>query len=584
MTPEQEQAIAIASARARLARAQEGANAPSRVPVPTAGPQSALAPAGAAGAPQSTPPGSRVQVPRLPEPEAPGSWWGPNNDAETSAARMAHYQQRADAGWNGVKDHAIKMGLGVKQIFGGLGEDDKTALRQMETETRADPFGKNRDRAGTTLNMALTAIPASKAANAVASVLPKTLAPVATAAAVSGGQGALLDIGQGDTYKEQMLDKGRQAVGDAKAGALMAGGGQLLTKALTKPFTPKPEAVTLMDENITPTLQQGAEGRMGRFIGGLTSGVMDVSKRQNAEVIDALMKRIAPGLDTTGMAMSEKLSALRHTLGSEEAAMTAGKKYTLSNAERSAIWGAARNSPGSFPESTDAAMASLSRAGPALNSTAPVRMGPARMEQYRGLLQDAINEHAGDGVIKTETRRALTAARESFDNLVRARGLSPEELAQVKSLDQRMGDFLRLQDAAGNPGFHAKPKVSEVLRSYSKMAEDADFAHATSPTQAELLDPAVHMMGLTPNQAQARQMVSAIKKLSLPLAVGAASPTTGAVLAPLYATSLAGQTATGARYLFGQNDWQKVMADVIRKGAPFGAGAGQSLTGEQYAP
>ena len=54
-----------------------------------------------------------------------------------------------------------------------------------------------------------------------------------------------------------------------------------------------------------------------------------------------------------------------------------------------------------------------------------------------------------------------------------------------------------------------------------------------------------------------------------------ASTPAAAVLAPAYGASLIGQTRGGARYLFGDYDWQKKLAEMLRQSnIPVGAGAG----------
>lgn len=505
------------------------------------------------------------------------------------------------AGSAGVNDAVIKSYLGAKQFFGGLSHEEQGVLRAMAEEKAADPEPKMRLAGDIGGNIAMTAVPGSKVAQVLSKTLsaakyvPQMLVPALTGAAVSGGQGVALTPGEGEGFGEQMSNKAKSGGFDALLGAGIPAVGQVLKKTLTKPFEATKEALDLFRQGINPTLQQAADSKIGRFIGGLTSGVVDVSGRQNKEVLDAMLKKIAPAADLTDMNVPEKVALLRRQfLGDGGTAgefdnLLAGKKFTMSQPERSAIWAAARGPRGTLPDATTAATGAMGDTGPAMTSSNPVSMGPKTMQQYRELLQDAIDKFPSqDGVVNRQARDNLVKARGRFDDLVRNKSLSAEEQAQLADIDQRYQDFLRYQDAAKSPGFHAKPRAGDVMRSYANMDEGGvGFATAASPMQKDLLEPASRVMGMNPTQDESRSLLSAGKRilkgtLAAGAGAGAAAGNPFALAAvPAYGISLAGQTAGGSRALFGETAIQKMIAENMRKMAPYSYGLGQTLGGEQ---
>lgn len=382
----------------------------------------------------------------------------------------------------------------------------------------------------------------------------------------------------------------KQAGVDAATGGILSGALSALRKGTTGMFTPSKEAVDLMNQGVNPTLQQGADSWIGKFIGGLTSGVVDTNKRQNAEIIDALLKRIAPGLDLKNATVPEKVGMLKshfNDAGGEFEKLLGGKTFTLTNQARDAVWQAARGGKGQQPEAIQGAMGAMSHTGSAMQSQNPVNMKSGKLKEYQDLLQDAVGKFdPSTGVISKQAHQALTAAKTKFDQLVRDPKLSAEERSALAAVEERYGDFLRFASAAERAPFHANPSVREINNSYARMATGDEFATGASNTQRELLEPATRVMGLAPSQEQSRQLVTALKRVGKGAAAGAAGA--GAVagnplataVAPVYGVSLLGQTAPGARFLFGQGDKQKYMAELLRGLQDRTAGAGQVFQGD----
>lgn len=501
-------------------------------------------------------------------------------------------------GWIGLKDaeRAALPGMASlrEKLGGASAAEDKAVVNEIKAEEEREPFPKSRAWGGFVGNTGATAglAPAAGAVySGVKAGLPgvmKILAAPTSGAVVSGAQGALLEPG---TPEEKLA----AAKHDAAWGAGLAGTMKALGKTATGLFRPSAEAKSLMSQGVTPTLQQGADSPIGRFIGGLTSGAVDVRNRQNQEVMDALLKRIAPGIDFAEMNVPERVKILSAHFNGEPGGATGayeailgGKKFSLTNQARSDIWGAARGPRGTQAGATQLGTQAMSDTGAALNASNPVTMKSGKLREYQNLLDDAVNRFSAEGgVMQGLAKTNLAKARLKFNELVRDPSLSAEELASLKVLDAQYGDFLRFADAASKPGFHVKPRVSQVLQSYSDMAPSkSSFAIAENPTQSELLEPAARTMGLTPNQDEARSLISAIKRAGKIATTGAVAAGAGVgnplgiALAPAYGISLAGQTGPGARALFGETGKQKALAEYIRKVSPYALGSGFSATGE----
>jgi len=511
----------------------------------------------------------------------------------------------------GVADAAIRAKIGLSQ-FGeavmpqyralrqatGASAEEQAVLREQEAEYEADPEKLQRLGGNVGANVLATALPgaavargATKAASAIPRALSWLRGPTAFAA-TSGVQGLALNPGKGETLPEQFSSKAGSAGEDAMWGAGIGATGGVLKRALTQWFKPSAEATNLFRQGVNPTLQQGTDSRVARFIGGLTSGAVDVKHRQNREVIDALLKRIAPDVDTKEMNIPEKVAILQQRFtgpGGEFEQVLGGKNFPVTNAARSELWREARGPRGTQPAATEMATEAMSRTGTALNAMNSVsRMGMAKMQEYQRLLDDAVASfNPKGGELSAQAHKNLARARTRFDEMIRDPALSVAEREQLRDVESRFSDFLKFRAAADKPAFHTDPSVAAVTREY----KGPGFATAENATQRELLEPANRVMGLTPTQEEARTAVMAARRTMLPLAKMAGATAAGGAavagnpigmaLAPFYGLSFAGQTAKGAKFMFGETAAQRALAEQIRKAAPYlGYGAGQSFTGE----
>ena len=103
----------------------------------------------------------------------------------------------------GLADAGIKGALGIKQLFGGLSDENKAVLKQLKEESDADPSGFARGSGELLGNLATVAVPGGGLSKTTkAAGLVKTLG---RAAATAAGTEAVIGVGEGDTYAEQML-------------------------------------------------------------------------------------------------------------------------------------------------------------------------------------------------------------------------------------------------------------------------------------------------------------------------------------------------------------------------------------------
>lgn len=502
---------------------------------------------------------------------------------------------RLDALRAGVAQAAIKGAMGIKQFFGGLSDEDKAVLREVNAEDLADPNGGFRLGGEILGNVAATAVPGAGLAKAMqGSRLVKAtgkLAAPLTAAGTSAVTEAVVAPGEGDTVGEQMASKGEKAAQAAAAGGALQTAGSVFRKTLTKPFSSTAEAKSLLDQGIVPTLQQGADSKTGRFVGGLTSGAFDVRTRQNEEVLRAFIARVAPGLDTKNMSTSEIVGHVDDLLAKERDGLLGNKTFKLTPTARSEVWKAARGVKGTQPEAQAMALQAMGGTGAAMTARTPIQMRANKLQETRDLIQNALDDFGKDNVMESQARRSLIAAKNKFDELVRDPALSPDELVALGDVNARYSDALRLFDAAKSPQGQKQIRVSDLMRSYAKMApgNKMSFAKAEGPVLNEVLEPSARVLGLQPSQDEARSAMVAARRIAAPVAKAAAGTAAAALVpgaaAPLglaYGVSALGQTRGGARALFGDFAGQKELEELLRGTFPYTANLGSATQDKEF--
>jgi hypothetical protein len=478
----------------------------------------------------------------------------------------------------GVGDAAIKAALGVKQFFGGLSDDDKLALKEMEKENAADPEGFKRGAGNVLGNAAMMAVPGAALSKATAGLKAVqamgAAAPYAATALAGGAQEFLTAPGEGDTFGEQMGSKAKQAAVAAVTGPLL----QKTMGLIAQPFKAKVEAAKLFEQGVNPTLQQGAAGRFGRFIGGLTSGATDVRKRQETEVIDALAHRATEGnVQVANGTGREYLDAVKHYVGDQYDTLFKGKRFPISKDTRAEIAEVASklNKQGQFVEESG-------KAGRAVgnimgDSPTNINIGHAKMrDDYLGPLARAA--YGEDG----EVRRRILAARDELIDRARTTRLTPAEQQRLNQIDSLNFDKSRLREAIGDRGEEMGVKMSRLTSAYGKMTDAA--AKIGNTTEAELIGPAARVLGNTPRQDEARTALITAGRITgiggLAALGGASAGAMAIPVAGMYGLSAIGQSKAGAKALLGQTDKQKALAEMLRKYQSGFAPAGVIATDE----
>jgi len=466
----------------------------------------------------------------------------------------------------GINDNMVKMVSGIKQLIGKGNEDDTLVAEQIKRERAQDPHPNFRTAGDIGMGVATTMLPGSKLSKSLAARGVSN--PIANAAAVSGAQAALLNpVEQGADYLETLANKGKEALKAAAAGGITAGALQGITKGLTGMFRPSAEAEQLMRQGVNPTLQQGAESKTGRFIGALTSGVTKVKDRQGKEVLNAAARRIMPGQAVDDLTSAELADEAIQRIERDYSSLYAGKTFTLSNANRTDLNRVVTNAR-IRNDSRQMAFESLESVFPQTRNT--LRMGPEKMTEYRQVLQDQIDAFPTNTVQERQAKQALIAVKNRFDELVRNPRFSPQEMTTLRDVDARNFEAKRLVEAASSVRGQRNMQVDDLMGAYQKLAPGNQFATEQAPAQAQLLGPALRTIGREPTQHAARAAMVAAKAAT----AGALAYTLPTAAAPLYAISLAGQTAPGARFLFGQQGWQPSFADMVRRQMPYTANLG----------
>lgn len=464
---------------------------------------------------------------------------------------------------SGVADAGIKAFLGVKQLFGGLSDQDKAVLREMAKEAEADPSKGWRTAGDIAANIALTAVPASKAekflrgAQAVPSLLRSAAAAAGSAAATTGATA----VGEGETFADQMVDKGKQAALSAAIAGPLAGA----ARVISRPFRPTAEAQKLIKQGINPTLQQGADSRTGRWIGGLTSGATDVRGRQEQEVAQAVLDRVTGGKVRIPHATGrEILDAASNFTSKEYDEIFKGKRFPMAPKHVSGAMQAAQqiNARGQFP-------GAAKEAGRAVAEVMGETGDRVRMFNYKTLMDDylsPLSKAAYDEAPNEAVKNRILDARRYLINHVRQARLTPEQQAKLADIDVRNFDVERIREAVkGAIGEDEGLSLSRLAGAYAKTSMPGNT------TVDDLIGPARRVLGNTPRQDQARTALITAGKIGTAGTLGAVTglasvPAIAAGVGGLYGLSALGQTAAGARALMGETAAQKAFADLLRRG------------------
>lgn len=472
---------------------------------------------------------------------------------------------------SGVGDAAIRGVLGVKQFFGGLSDQDKAVLAQMKQEEEAEPNKGTRGLGGILGNIAMLAVPGAKVEKAVRGLRVLQGAgralPYLAGGAAAGATELATSVGQGDTFGEQMASKATQAGTAAATAPLFQKATQVLAKPLTGMFKTTPEAQRLFDKGINPTLHQAAAGTPGRFIGGLTAGAIDVRPRLRDEIGRAWLRQATDGNRDLAQGVGDEF--YRFARGYTDDlwdTVWQGHKVNLSPTARQQVLDAVSKLPkdASGASQQQEAIRVLLNRIPAFDKN--MRMNYRTFaDRYRNPLSKDIFSQVDD-----EVAGRLRLGRDTLDDLVTTKGLPPEKMAARAHASTREFDVKRMEEALrGSDPAKEGINLERLTAAYARMRPQA--AAVGNTTYDDLLEPATTMFSNVPTQHKARALRTAVVQAGLPATMtgalyGAAGAGAGVAGIPI-GISLLGQTAGGSKYLFGQNEWQKKAAKLLRESA-----------------
>lgn len=490
---------------------------------------------------------------------------------------------------SGIGDSAIKAALGIKSLFTDLSPENKAVLEQIrqegERESGMGAFGRGAGEVAG--NIAMTAVPGAKVGRVLSRVAgagraARTAASIGSAAGVSGVSGLALTPSEGEGAEERFTDKGKQAALDAAIGGGMQGVGIVLRKALTKPFTPSPDAVRLMEAGVTPTLSQGSQGRLGKSIGSLAAGSRRVLQRQKEEVGESLFRKVTEGTQNLPHATGNELvDSAQARIGGEYDKVFGNTQFPITQA---LVGQAAAAASQTSRLGGGARAAGIANA--ILRDTIDDTMIPRRgITMTQRDIQDTIlTELRRKAALENdpEVIRAIERARDVFKNSVYSR-LTPDQLARVREIDRLNYDLSRMKTATKDAaGEDVGVDINKLKNAYGKADEMAGVN-----TTEELVGPAQRVLGPT-HAAAGRGDLNTAFRILAPLGVsgGIGVATSNPIIAPLvaglYGISVAGQTRGGARALMGETGVQKDLAEALRRAAPYLRGVGSAVpSGEE---
>jgi len=526
-------------------------------------------------------------------PEAPPSPLGSN--MENFAAGMGQAVVKAGRGFKKLID---PLATGLETVFGGekvsraLGmptamesaqqtDANIAEARRLDAPLDATKAGKAGNIAG---NILLTAVPAAQMQRGLQGAMGTGKLATALAA---GGAGAGTEF---ITNEGGLGDKAKAAAISGVTGAGLTGA----LGALSRPFRPSDDALKLYAQGVNPTLQQGADSPVGRFVGGLTAGAQRVKDRQRGEIADALVQRVAgKGTSVAGGTGDDALAAAQGAVSQQYKTLLKPAAQNLTQREQALKAAYGLEVEGGFkltPEALGAAQRvsgatnaqgqMADEAATAVSKVANI-IGPDELnlttraipddELYRNYLSK-LNEAARE-TTNEEVKRRLLDAVKVLRTEVRDKNLTPEGLEALKAIDIKNFDVKRLEEAvSGAAGQMRGVSLSKLAEAYGKNKM------AGNTTMQDLIGPAVRTMGKADLVNESQRQLAMALRLGAAGAAGTAGmtiPGAAVPLAALYGVSALGQTAKGAKALMGQTAAQKKLAELLRSG--YGAALAPAL-------
>jgi len=461
----------------------------------------------------------------------------------------------------GLGGSAIKTVLGIKQIFADHSPDDRLALAELEKDMKsrsgwADAGNVAGEIAQFAMPGAKIAANSAKAVNALKvlknfDLTRKALSVVLPGATASAAQEFLAPVeGEGNATSENKL-KGAGLAGltGAAANSILGLGGKVLTKA----FTPKYDAQVLMDHGIQPNLAEGADNWLTRAFAKMTSGVTKPLEHQMPDVASALARNSTPEAVLKGVHPDQLVDHILHYFDTETKKALKGGVFNLSENARTTVSNAGRDLDGSLATQFQKTVHDIMGDARTLTPEEVVTISKRLSDQADKWISKA---DASGEILGQRFNSALAA----FKTHVRDSKLSSDSAARMKALDTQWADAGKIVDAvkAGKSATRENIPPNKILDQYLK---DPALIGESGSKSKLLLDTVARTIGKTDSNDQFRAAMNMAKNVSL----GALAYTNPILAAPIGVSAL-GQSKAGAKFLFGGNDWQKSMADKLRKG------------------
>lgn len=508
--------------------------------------------------------------------------------AEGPATGAATPNPQAQAFVHGVDDEFVRGAYGLKQLFSKLTPEEQEYLRAYNATANADPNPGSRTLGNIAGGAAITAVPGAGVSKGIAAgtealgmaALPK-LSALMNTMGTSGALSFALSTGQGNDRNDQLMDKGAQALQDSTLVApAMHAAGRVFGRTFGQMFAPSADAESLMAHGVQPTLQQGARGKVGQFIGGLWPQPGGVKTRQQGEVADAMTNRIA-GDDrysgqTPPMPLGDRSTNLnRDLLGEQETLLGRGRQIAITPQllqRLDSIAAGVQTPNGAYGNQASRLLKWV------MNMTGNSGHSVSAVDYQRNFLDPVTRAIANE-----RDPRLRDAYTQIYSELVGHRNapLTPPQMSTMNNIENRTLDLGAMNNATrGVPSGSTGIAPNRLGAAY-----DIPGPRNYSGTKEELVDPAVRTLNAGGPGGATSLLAAAKRAMGMLGGLGSAGAAAGnpfgalALATPAYALSALGQTRGGARYMFGDTGFNRAVQGGMSSLYPYlGAEAGYTVS------
>ena len=541
--------VSTAGLRTLAGAAAEPQGAPSDLSQPAQAPGATLPPTPAAGGV-----GTRLGT------VAPGQTVEPRQD---EIANLQNFGKAAFAG--GITQPAQRIGQ-----LTGIGDVTDEDIRATEDVIKKSPKGG-------AIGGLTTSLPPFMKAAKVASVFTKAMNPsllkagleFGTTPAIAAAQTALMEPVKSDESAWQKAGK------SAVLGKALELGGRALFSPLTGMTTPTKDAQLLLDNNVVPSVSAGTKGfvssilSVGQGLAGIGGGKQRGIDRVEKEIFEAGLSKTRAGTMISPGTPSTNPEFFKENMGKlydEIDKITGGKTFPIlpNMWDTSARTALAKVKGLPLPQKEHGEILQAIRdIIPPQKSLNAVEMRNAivRLREERDLARaspSTINDK------KAEVWKRVLADVETARNKV----LSADEVKLVGEAEKAIHHTGIMQDAARTVDPGKADFGTALIRTLKKADTTPDDMYLAgkghfmdiAPAGNRILD--AEKKGFM-NQVASKLAYGTMGSMGL---AGAAipAPVVAGLVGPLVAMGAIGNTRGGAKFLMGQNEYQKKAADIMR--------------------